>query len=153
MIDWMQPNALVSIYMTVMQMIWLPQWERMAIPQDGLDDKIKANLTKLAHKLDVIQIILGSPLIVHSGFRPNSYTGLVGGSIGDAHTLGMAVDFHVDGMKIENIKEILVPLLEGLDVRLEQGTSTWIHVDIHQPGPSGRYFKPISLEQAEQKSD
>jgi uncharacterized protein YcbK (DUF882 family) len=75
-----------------------------------------------------------------------AYSPIVGGTSTDVHTKGMAADFHVNGMTVEAVKEVLAPLLEGLEIRMEQGTPTWIHVDIYPPGPSGRYFKPMLLE-------
>lgn len=143
MISWQDPNSLVSPNFTVHQCLELPQWFRMANEKDGLNDVIKQNLIKLCNKLEVIQAILGASLDVHSMYRPSSYSPLVGGTSTDVHTRGMACDFHVEGMSMEAAAEKIKPLLEGLDMRMEQGTLTWVHLDIHPPGPSGRYFIPF----------
>lgn len=145
-IDWFNSSALVSAYFAVSQCLFLPSWHRMANELDGLNLEIKANLVRLCNKLDVVQTILGSPLKVTSMYRPPDYSPTVGGSSTDVHTKGMACDFYVEGLTIDSIKERLVPLLEGLDMRMEQGTDTWIHLDIRAPGPSGRNFKPIISE-------
>jgi uncharacterized protein YcbK (DUF882 family) len=119
----------------------------MATTQDGLTDEIKWNLSIVSAKLDRIRTILGAPITVHSMYRSPAYSPLVGGTSTDVHTQGKACDFHIEGMEIESVKEKLAPLLEGLDIRMEQGTPTWIHIDIEDPGPSGRYFKPFSASE------
>jgi hypothetical protein len=61
----------------------------------------------------------------------------------DVHSQSVAVDFDCEPvMTIEQVKNALRPLLESLDIRMEKGTTTWIHIDMRAPGPSGREFIP-----------
>lgn len=146
LINWTDPNAMISLYFTVSQCLFLPTWHRIANEHDGLNNNIKYNISKICHKLDVIQTLLNSPVKIHSFYRPPDYSPLVGGFIDDVHTTGEACDFSVPGMTMDHIKEVLVPLLEGLEMRMEYGTNTHIHMDIHPPGPRGRYFRPFLTE-------
>jgi hypothetical protein len=61
----------------------------------------------------------------------------------DVHSMSVACDFDAnDTMSIQDIKDKLEPMLEQLQIRMERGTTSWVHVDLRAPGPSGRYFTP-----------
>jgi hypothetical protein len=61
----------------------------------------------------------------------------------DVHAMNLACDFDCNStMSIDDVKSKLEPLLAQLGIRMERGTTSWIHVDLRQPGPSGRYFTP-----------
>jgi len=61
----------------------------------------------------------------------------------DVHAMNLACDFDASpNLTIQQVKDILEPQLETLGIRMERGTTTWVHVDLRQPGPSGRYFTP-----------
>jgi len=144
MIDWSDPNSMVSKYFSVREMLWLPKWNRLASeqnPDDHLTDSVKSNLVALCEIMDEVREYLGTPLSVHSGFRPPAYSVLVGGFATDVHTRGLAIDFDPNPeLTIQDAKDLLEPCLEHLGIRMERGTKTWIHLDTHPPGPSGRYF-------------
>ena len=142
MADWSDPSNQVSTYFKVKEALFLPSWGRMAQDSDGLNDDIRANLEALCAKLDVIRAFLACPISVTSMYRPGPYSVLVGGSSTDVHTHGLAVDFHCDAdMTIEDIKNLLLPKLEEFGIRMEQGTTTWVHIDI-APVKNARYFLP-----------
>jgi len=61
-------------------MIWLPRWNRLALPEDGLDDAVKTCLVALAAQMDVVRDWLGLPVKVHVTYRPQPYNLLVGGA-------------------------------------------------------------------------
>lgn len=75
-------------------------------------------------------------------YRPPEYSISVGGHAHDVHTRGTAIDFYPIGMTCEEAKSLLRPHLAALGIRMERGTDVWIHLDTHEPGPSGREFMP-----------
>lgn len=143
MINWEDPNCRVSDWFTVKECLWLPTWGRLANENDGLNDSVKNSLYALCSKLDHIREFFLCPMIVDCMYRPPSYSKLVGGFETDVHTMGEAADFKVGGIYTEDAKKLLEPSLEALGVRMEDNPgSDYIHIDIHSPGLTGRYFKP-----------
>ena len=143
MIDWTNAEAMVSAHFSVEECLLLHTWRRLADETDVLDDTVKANLVQACGVFDKVRDFLGLPMLVHSIYRPAAYSTLVGGSGHDVHTLGLAIDFDLGpAMSIEDAKAKLEPKLEEFNIRMEKGTTTWIHLDIRAPGPSGRYFTP-----------
>ena len=67
----------------------------------GLDNtptpEQEANLVDLAQALERIQSLLGSPLVIHSGFRSPKVNAAVGGSATSSHMEGYAADILCDG--------------------------------------------------------
>jgi hypothetical protein len=146
-IDWYNPKSRVSEYFTVKECLWLPHWGRMAMDIDGLEDEVKGNLIRLCQKMDHVRDFFSSPIIVHCMYRPPVYSELVGGTKTDVHTKGMAADIHILGFEgpsgCEQVKQLLIPSLEALEMRLENNPgSSYLHLDIHPPGITGRYFLP-----------
>jgi hypothetical protein len=142
-IDWTKASTMLSDHFSVGEMIALHSWNRLATEEDGLTDDVKANLLKLCEIMEKIRMILGCGINVHCGFRSVKYNQEVLKSIPhDVHAAGMAIDFDCNQtMTIEQAKEKIRPHLEELNIRLEGGTTTWIHLDFHAVGPSGREFK------------
>lgn len=143
-IDWTDPLAQVSLHFTVGEMIALHSWDRLANDaEDGLTDQVKQNLIDLCQRMEKVRVALGCSLNVHCGFRSVKYNQEVLHSLPlDVHAAGKAVDFDCnEAMTIEQAKEKVRPLLESLNMRLEGGTKTWLHMDTHSVGPSGREFK------------
>jgi hypothetical protein len=143
MIDWTNPTDQVTEHFTVNDALMLHEWNRLATEGDGADfDK----LTALCQMLERVRVILGCPILVHCMFRSTAYnlaqnilppTGL------DVHAMNLACDFDCGSvLTIQEIKDTLEPLLDQLGIRMERGTTTWVHVDLHAVGPSGRYFTP-----------
>jgi hypothetical protein len=141
--DWTSPTDQVTDHFTVNDCLILHEWNRLATETDGADfDK----LTTLCQTLEQVRQLLGCPMNVHCMFRSTAYnlaqnilppTGL------DVHAMNLAVDFdcgHV--LSIQEVKDKLEPELDDLGIRMERGTTTWVHVDLHAVGPSGRYFTP-----------
>ena len=149
-IDWTDPKCKVSKYFSVKEAIWLPQWARLANEADGLTGEIKDNLISLLIKMDNIRELLGKPVTVHCCFRPPIYNTLVKGAKNSAHLKGLAIDFSSDvtpealGVDCNKIREILIPKLEELDIRLEDNgnLAPWVHIDLYKPFNNNRYFKP-----------
>ncbi len=143
-IDWTDPLAQITPHFTVGEMIVLHAWDRLATDvEDGLTDQVKKNLVDLCQRMEKVRMALGCGLNVHCGFRSVKYNQEVLHSLPmDVHSFGMALDFDAnEAMTIEQAKEKVRPLLEPLNMRLEGGTSSWLHMDTHAVGPSGREFK------------
>lgn len=140
--DWTNLLDQVSTYFKVREALFLPSWGRMATASDGLNDEIEANLQALCTKLDVIRDFLACPMNVHCMYRPGPYSVQVGGTATDVHTKGMAVDFDCNSdMTCDQVKELLLPMLEQWGVRMENNGAGagWVHIDIHPVG-NARYF-------------
>lgn len=143
----MDLSAKVSKYFTWQEVLWLPSWRRCATEEDGLTEEIKANLAELCDRVDAIRKYFGKPIIVHSGFRPVAYNATIPGSAKKSmHTLGKALDFHVNGVNCDTARKRILDadLLELCELRMENlPGSGWIHLDIKPVKEGGvRFFKP-----------
>lgn len=142
-IDWTNGACKVSNHFTVAEAITLHSWNRLANESDGLTDQVKAEIVKLCSIMDQIRDLIGCPMNVHCIFRSVQYNQEVLHSLPkDVHSMGMAIDWDANShYTIEQAKEKIRPVLEQFGLRLEGGTTTWIHNDTHALGPSGREFK------------
>lgn len=141
--DWTAPNDPVTDHFSVKDCLMLHNWGRLATEADGANFDL---LQSLCQKLEEVRSALGCPMNVHCMFRSPQYnieqkillpTGM------DVHAMNLACDFDASpNLTIQQVKDILEPQLETLGIRMERGTTTWVHVDLRQPGPSGRYFTP-----------
>lgn len=129
--------------------LWLPQWNRMADENDGLNDEILSNLKALFDKMDQVRDFFGLPIIVHVTYRPEAYNQLVKGAKNSSHKFGMACDFHVAGLDCDDGRQKILDAnkLEEWNMRMEDISDkelrNWIHLDIKELTPGGnRYFKP-----------
>jgi len=142
-IDWTNASCQVTDHFTVEDCLMLHEWNRLATEADGADFQ---KLYTLCQMLERVRSVLGCPMNVHCIFRSTAYnlaqnilppTGL------DVHAMNLACDFDCNAnMGIQDVKDKLEPLLDQMGIRMEKGTTTWVHVDLHAPGPSGRYFTP-----------
>jgi hypothetical protein len=141
MTDWTNPQDHVTEHFTVADALTLHNWGRLATAGDGADtDK----LTALCQKLEDVRAALGCAMNVHCMFRSKAYNleqGILPPTGADVHSFSEACDFDCgSNMTIQEVKDKLQPLLRELGIRMEFGTTTWVHVDLHGVGPSGRYF-------------
>ncbi|RTL05211.1 hypothetical protein EKK58_08670 [Candidatus Dependentiae bacterium] len=103
------------------------------------------NIMLLAHKLSLIQAYFPLAKITPvSWLRARPYNVLIGGAKESAHITGEAVDFIVEGAESWRVRERLSTELDNLKIRMERlpKNANWIHIDIKDPGLSGRYFNP-----------
>jgi hypothetical protein len=141
--DWTDPDSPVSEHFKVSDILTAHLWHRLFNSSDGIDGPILAALKATVLVMEQVREALGCPLSIHCTYRSPAYniTPGVGAPMRDAHSKGMAFDFHPIGMTIQEGKDKLEPLLEQMDLRMERGTDTWIHIDrcpvIHE-----RYFNP-----------
>ena len=150
MIDWSMSTSKVSTHFSVHDLIYLPQWSRLANETDGLTQEIKDNLVNLAAKMEVVRHFLGDkPIVVHCGFRPTLYNTLVKGATHSTHLLGMALDWHCEGLEgnegCDKVRDMIKPHLEEWSIRCEDVSDKpsrgWVHIDFGEPHPH-RYFIP-----------
>lgn len=156
-IDWNDPKYKISKYFTVGEAIYLREWKRLANEEDGLNENVKKQLVKIFKEvMDPLRELLGKPIFIKSCYRPKKYNVAIGGATESAHMAEKeyaAVDFWTDqdgdgdkdGEDCDKIKEILMPLLEKMNIRIEDNGkgARWVHVD-NKPVPPGgnRFFKP-----------
>lgn len=118
----------------------LRDWAICAHPE-GIEAR---NIIDIAWRLERCRSLLGSyPLHITSWWRPPPYN-RGRGARNSAHLEGRAVDFlPPQGMSADQAREVLLPNLETLGLRMEQlAGSSWIHIDTRPPGAGGRYFAP-----------
>ncbi len=144
-IDWTAGICPVSRHFTVKELIYLPSWGRLALPEDGLDDAVKVSLMALAGAMDVVRDWLGLPIKVHVTYRPEAYNRAIGGASHSYHVLGMAMDWEPEGITPgEAIESILAHRkLEDWGMRMENNgpLPSWVHLDLGAV-TFARYFKP-----------
>ncbi len=130
-LDWSDPNQMVSQYFSVREALELRQWGRLAIAAE-LNDAVKENLLALCAKMDQIREFLNKPIIVTSMYRPVGYNVFLNiHPVNDVHSQGMAIDFRCPDLLPHEVQEKLRPELERFGLRMEKGTDTWTHLDMH----------------------
>ena len=149
-INWSDPKSQVSTHFSVGDCITLPTWGRLANEADGLTDTIKDNLVHLCANMEGVRAYLGNrPIQVHCTYRPEAYNKIIGGAPHSSHVIGMAMDFHVEGLSdnkgCDSIRLLLQHKLQEFGIRMEdvseKSNRTWIHIDLSEPHPN-RFFKP-----------
>jgi hypothetical protein len=119
--------------------LWLNKAKMHVFPAN---ESIYLNLVSTAKLMQRIRSIFGEPLIVTSWYRPKEYNKTIGGAENSYHVRGLACDFQVRNMHINDAKDALKPHLERLNIRMEDIKGNWIHIDQGDPGSSKRFFKP-----------
>ena len=76
------------------------------------DEKVKANLVRLARMLEEVRRILGRPIMVNSAYRSPAVNKAIGSKPTSQHCLGCAADIRVPGLTPDDIvKEIIKCIL------------------------------------------
>lgn len=114
------------------------QWDCYVLPPP----EVYRNILIMAKVMEKIRDILGRPIRVTSWYRSPIYNHTHGGSMNSYHMSGRAVDFYPMGLEIKHCRDRLKHHLASLDIRMEQDTDTWLHIDNGVPGETGRFFKP-----------
>lgn len=98
--------------------------------------EVFVNAVELAKQMQYIRRKLQRPVVVHCWVRQIPHNKRAG-SIArkSAHINGRAVDFHVPGMTDAEVRKKILSF--NLPVRIEDGTSGWVHVDIGNSYLSG----------------
>jgi hypothetical protein len=139
--DWTNANDSVTEHFTVSDALMLHNWTRLGTEMDGANFDA---LQTLCNKLEEVRTLLGCPMNVHCMFRSKAYNieqSILLPTGADVHSMSVACDFDCnETMSIQAVKDLLEPQLDSLGIRMEFGTQSWVHVDLHGVGPSGRYF-------------
>ncbi len=136
--DFTDESDQITPHFKVKDALFLHNWNRLATEDDGADF---AKLTVLCQKMEEIRTLLGCPINVHNMFRSQKYNQEQGIKPDDAHSQNVACDFDCnETMSIADVQAKLLPELENLGIRMENNTATWTHIDLREPGPSGRHF-------------
>jgi hypothetical protein len=93
------------------------------------------NLTFLAEKLEDVRVLLGSPMLISSGYRSYPLNDHLGSKRTSAHTRGMAVDFICPsfGNPQSVVEEIVKSDIEYDQVILE--FDRWVHLAFARENP------------------
>lgn len=104
-------------------------WSLLLIHQlDKPSLEILSNLKKTAQELQKYKITIfrNSKVIITSGWRSPAYNKKIGGAAKSLHTMGLALDFVVQGMSPQIIQKMLNPVhVGGLEF-----APTWTHIDL-----------------------
>jgi hypothetical protein len=93
------------------------------------DEKIKANLVRLARFLEEVRVVLKRPIMVNSAYRSPAVNQAIGSKPNSQHCLGCAADIKVAGLTPDNIiKELLKTNLEY--DQLIREFDSWVHISI-----------------------
>jgi len=93
------------------------------------DEKVKANLVRLARFLEEVRAILKRPVMVNSAYRSIKVNESIGSKATSQHCIGCAADIRVPGLTPDNIvKEIIKTNLEY--DQLIREFDSWVHISI-----------------------
>jgi len=119
--------------------LYLRQWQIHCYP----NEEQFQNIIKLAGKLQYIRSYFNKQVKTHCWVRPTIYNALVGGALRSQHLIGAGVDFHVEDVSVDDVRDVLRPKLEDLKIRMEEKTPRHIHIDIKEVGQwESRSFYP-----------
>jgi hypothetical protein len=124
-----------SKYFKWSEALYLKQVNSYAYPSIPQASEIE----KLAMKLEYIREYFKRPITINSWLRPDAYNKLIGGATFSHHRTGAAVDFEVNGLSADYVREELKKrpeLIQGLS--FETGI-TWVHI---QNDGRGIWFPP-----------
>ena len=152
-IDWANPEAMISKHFSVHEALYLPSWARQATEADGLNESVKAEISRLALLVDIVCDRLEIKPVVHCWYRPRGYNKEVGGAKNSSHLSEgpwSAIDFSAAvpgcdsrGKSCDLLRAKILPMLEELGLRMEKNgkDAPWIHLD-SKPPIFTRYFRP-----------
>jgi hypothetical protein len=144
MIDWNNGDSSVTPHFTVNDCLMLHNWNRLATENDGADLN---KLVALCQVLEQVRDALGVPMNIHCIFRSTAYNlaqNILPPSGLDVHAMCLAADFDAGPhLTTDQVKAILMPMLEDLGIRMENNGAgaSWVHIDIH-PVIHNRFFTP-----------
>ena len=93
------------------------------------DEKVKANLVRLARILEEVRRVLGRPIMVNSAYRSPAVNKAIGSKPTSQHCIGCAADIRVPGLTPNDIvKEIIKTNIEY--DQLIREFDSWVHISI-----------------------
>lgn len=127
---------------------------------DPSPEEIK-NIIKLCNRLDKVREEINKPFIISSWLRPQSvtdsftadkryqgfnYNKSQKGATASWHIKGLAVDFYIQKMTVDEVMNFLRPKLEEFELSAENNGSeqkrNWVHLDTEKRSGVYRVFNP-----------
>ena len=110
------------------------KWNEVFVNETASDGipiyEVFQNAYKLGQHIQFVRQYLGKPVIVHSWVRQIPHNKRAGSTAKySGHLNGLAVDFHIDGMTDEDVRNAIIEM--GIPVRIEANTKGWVHIDIN----------------------
>lgn len=91
--------------------------------------EIFINVVETAKVAQRIRVKLKRPMIIHCWVRQIPHNKRAGSSAKRSpHINGRAIDFHINGLADSEVRKKILEL--NLPVRVEDGTTGWVHIDI-----------------------
>ena len=91
--------------------------------------EVDRNLTRVATALQIIRDYYGKPVIITSCFRPVAWEIRQGRKGGSQHTTGLAVDFYVVGVSLQEVYDFINSIFKQGD-RAMNPKAKFIHLDL-----------------------
>lgn len=89
--------------------------------------RFAGNLVRLCNALEHVRTLLGSPVVVHSGYRSEEVNAAVGGDKASAHLEARAADFHTNQPLRDAFEAIKASGIDFDKLILEPG---WLHIAV-----------------------
>lgn len=93
------------------------------------DEKVKANLVRLARMLEEVRRVLGRPIMVNSAYRSPKVNTAIGSRSTSQHVLGCAADIRVPGLTPNDIVKAIIKTNIEYDQLIREFDS-WVHISI-----------------------
>lgn len=95
-------------------------------------DEVIKNLQQLAENLQVIRDEIGQPITITSGYRSPAHNKAIKGAKNSFHVKGMAADIKVNGMTPNEVKKLILQLMEDGVIKPGglKAYKSWVHYDI-----------------------
>lgn len=120
-------NEQIATNFKLGEAIYLPSWQIYAVP----DEMIYRNILRMAAKLQLVRDHFSRPINIHCWWRPREYNKFIGSKcVNSPHLTALAIDFDVDGLDCVEVQLELEKHLEEYDLYMEDGTQTWVHIDL-----------------------
>ena len=88
-------------------------------------------LNLIFYCLQPIRDKLNKPMIITSGYRNTKVNFLAGGAFNSQHLEGKAVDFHVNGMTIQQVIDFIVKSGVEFDQLINE-RNKWVHISYNK---------------------
>lgn len=107
-----------------------------------IDKELEKNAIETLKRVNALFLHLNILPKLNSGYRPDKYNKIAGGSPRSPHLTCEAMD--IDDRKGKIKKLITLELLEKFDLYMEHPdyTKTWVHLQTRKTGSGNRIFKP-----------
>jgi len=118
----------LSLNFTLAELTHSETAERLGLDNTP-DEKVKANLVRLARILEDVRRVLGRPIMVNSAYRSLAVNKAIGSKPTSQHCLGCAADIRVPGLTPNDIVNLVVKSNIEYDQLIREFDS-WVHISI-----------------------